>query len=119
MLETPFPFLISKKAGKILIFGTFFSEKNYFGQYFTENLHFQVGHVLLRHFDVMTDFHDFGTNGKERPYLILWYQTTIGLLWLVNFKFTGPGRRVTKKEQNKQKKGSRRRGFRIAYSMVS
>ena len=31
----------------------FFSEKINFGLYFTENRHFQVGHVLLRHCDVI------------------------------------------------------------------
>ena len=53
MLETPFPFFISKKPGEISIFGTFLSEKFHFGLYFAENRHFQVVHVLLRHCDVI------------------------------------------------------------------
>ena len=53
MLETPFPFFISKQVGEILIFGTFLAKKINFGLYFAENRHFRVGHVLLRHCDIL------------------------------------------------------------------
>ena len=51
---------------------------------------------------MLTDFHDFGINGKKRPYPILWYQTTI--LWACKFQVHRggnhpPGRSVTKKAQ--------------------
>ena len=32
----------------------------------------------------LTDFHDFGINGKRRPYPIPWYQTII--LWARQFQ---------------------------------
>ena len=54
MLETPFPFFMSKKPGEIPIFGTFLAEKKInFGLYFAENRHFQVGHVLVRYCDIV------------------------------------------------------------------
>ena len=53
MLETPFPFFISKKSGEIPIFGTFLAKKISFGLYFAENRHFQVGHTLLRNCEVI------------------------------------------------------------------
>ena len=54
MLETPFPFFISKKNRvKSPDIWTFISDKIIFGLYFAENRHFQVGHVLLRHCDVI------------------------------------------------------------------
>ena len=37
---------------------------------------------LWRH--TVTDFHDFGINGKRRPYPILWYQTIT--LWACQFQ---------------------------------
>ena len=99
MLETLFPFFTSKKPSEILIFGTFQlktkKQKNKkqnktkinFGLYFPENRHFQVGHALLRHCDVvLIDFHDFVINRKRRPNPLPWYQTTI--LWAVNFNIT-------------------------------
>ena len=52
MLETPFPFFISKKPGEIRYLQRF-SEKINFGLSFAENQHFQVGHALLRHCDVI------------------------------------------------------------------
>ena len=79
MLETPFSFLTSKKSGEIPIFGTFFSETINFGLYFLENRHFSRRPYFItslrRH--TSTAFHDFGINGKKRPYPILWYQTTV------------------------------------------
>ena len=53
MLETLFPFFTSKNPGEIPMFGFFFSKKINFGLYFAENQHFQVGHALLRHCDVI------------------------------------------------------------------
>ena len=44
---------LSKKAGEIPISGTFFSEKINFSLYFAENQHFQVGHTLLRHCEII------------------------------------------------------------------
>ena len=54
--------------------------------------------ILGRH--TLTNFHDFDINGKKRPYSILWVPKnyTLG----VNFKFTGGGRRVTKKPQEEE-----------------
>ena len=62
------------------------SENINFGLYFAENRHFQVSHVVLRSClcHTLTDFYDFGINGKRRPYPILWYQTTI--LWTCQFQ---------------------------------
>ena len=68
MLETPFPFFISKKSGEIQIFGSFLGEKN-------------LG-SLWHH--MLTDCHDFDINEERRPYPILWYQTTI--LWVCQFQ---------------------------------
>ena len=51
MLETPFSFLISKKPGEIPIFGTFWRKSQLNLAYFAENLHFQVGHALLCHYN--------------------------------------------------------------------
>ena len=49
---------------------------------------------LWRH--TLTDFHDFGINGKKRPYPILWYQTII--LWARQFQVhRGVVNHVTKK----------------------
>ena len=44
------------KTGEIPIFGTFFSEKINFGQYFAENRHYQDGHhafyvIVMSYFD--------------------------------------------------------------------
>ena len=91
MLETPFPFFISKTPGEIPIFGTFLAKKWFFFNlvYFHRKSAFWVRPCLKtslwRH--TLTDFHDFGINGKRRPYPIPWYQTII--LWAVNFKFMG------------------------------
>ena len=89
MLETPFPFFISKKAGEILIFGTFLAKKIDFFSilvYFHWNSAFWVRPCLKtslwRH--TLTDFHDFAINGKRRPYPIPWYQTII--LWARQFQ---------------------------------
>ena len=49
MLETPFPFFLSKKPGEIPIFGTFLGEKiDFFFQFwsiFTDKPLFESGHV--------------------------------------------------------------------------
>ena len=49
LLQTPFPFFISKTPSEISIFGTFFSEKKLnffqFWSIFTENPLFESGHV--------------------------------------------------------------------------
>ena len=89
MLETPFPFFISKKPGEIPIFGTFFSEKMDFVSiwvYFHWKSAFWVRPclktLLWRH--TLTDFHEFGINGKRRPYPIPWYQIII--LWARQFQ---------------------------------
>ena len=89
----------------------FFSEKFNFGLHFVENRHFHVGHVFITclWLHTLTDFHDFGINGKRRPYPILWYQTTI--LWACQFQYhrevvtTPLGRRVTKKKKKKEDDG--------------
>ena len=51
LLETPFPF--KQKSGWSSDIWNFFSEKINSGRYFAENLHYQVGHVLLHHCDVI------------------------------------------------------------------
>ena len=89
-VETPFPFFISKKPGEIPIFGTFFSEKIvvFFSilVYFHWKSAFRVRPCLKtslwRH--TLTDLHDFGINGKRRPYPIPRYQTII--LWARQFQ---------------------------------
>ena len=53
MLQTKFPFFISKKQGEILIFGDFLTKKSILAYICTENQHFQVGRVLLRHCDII------------------------------------------------------------------
>ena len=90
MLETPFPFFISKKPGEIPIFGTFLSEKIDF--FFSILVYFHwksafwvrpcLKTSLWRH--TSSDFHDFGINRKRRPYPIPRYQTII--LWERQFK---------------------------------
>ena len=89
MLKTPFPFFISKKPGEIPIFGTFLAKKLIFFQfwvYFHWKSTFWVRPCLKtslwRH--TLTDFHDFGINGKRRPYPIPWYQKII--LWARQFQ---------------------------------
>ena len=84
MLETPFPFFICKKPGEIPIFGTFLAKKLIFVFFnlglFSLKIRFlspAMKTSLWRH--TLTDFHDFGINGKKRPYPIPWYQTII--LW--------------------------------------
>ena len=67
----------------------FFNEKMDFFSilvYFHWNSTFESGHVWKRHCDVhtLTDSHDFGINGKRRPYPIPWYQTII--LWACQFQ---------------------------------
>ena len=107
MLETPFPFFISKKPGKIPIFGTFFSEKINLGIYNAENRHFQVGHTLLRHCDVISRPIFMILVSMERKDPTLYYGTKQLYFGCVNFKFTGVvttplGRRVTKKKKKKK-----------------
>ena len=105
MLETQFPFFISKKPREILIFGTFLAKKKInFGLYFAENQHFLVGHTLLRHCDVIRwpIFMILVSTERKDPSLILWYQTTV--LWAYQFQIHGgvvitPLGRSTKKAQ--------------------
>ena len=95
MLETQFPSFISKKPDEIPIFGTFLAKKSILFRWkstFSGRLCFITS--LWRH--TLTDFHDFGINGKRRPYTILWHQTTI--LWACQFP-PPLGRRVTKNAQ--------------------
>ena len=53
MLETPLPFFISKKPGEIPIFGTSLAKKSILDHISLKIDIFQVGHVLLRHCDVI------------------------------------------------------------------
>ena len=90
MLKTPFPFFISKKPGEITIFGTFLAKKMDFFFQFWVYFHWKstfwvrpcLKTSLWRH--TLTDFHDFGINGKRRPYPIPWYQKII--LWARQFQ---------------------------------
>ena len=90
MLETPFSFLISKKPGEIPIFGTFLAKKWLFFPPILVYFHWKSAFwvrpclktSLWRH--TLTNFHDFGINGKRRPYPIPWYQTII--LWAHQFQ---------------------------------
>ena len=102
MLNTPFPFFIRKNRVKFWYL-ELFSKKINFGLYFAENRHFQVGHVLLRHCDVICwpIFMILVSMVREDP--TLYYLTKQLYFGRVNFKFTGRvvttplGRRVTKK----------------------
>ena len=109
MLETAFPSFISKNLGEILIFGTFFSEKkNQFWPIFHWKSTFSGQPCFITSFwcHTSTDFHDFGINGKRRPYPSLWYQRTI--LWACQFQVhtgavtTPSGRSVTKKPSGRR-----------------
>ena len=90
MLETPFPFFISKKPGKSPTFGTFLAKKLilFFSVlvYFHWKSDFWVRPCLKtslwRH--TLIDFHEFLSNGKGRPYPIPLYQTVI--LWAHQFQ---------------------------------
>ena len=90
MLETPFPFFIHKKQGEIPIFGIFLAKKWIFFfsilVYFHWKSTFWVRPCLKTSLwcHTLTDFHDFGINGKRRPYPIPWYQTII--LWARQFQ---------------------------------
>ena len=75
MFEIPFSFFINKKLGEIPIFGTFLAKKINFGQYFAENQHFQVGHVLLRHCDVILESIFMILVSMERRHTTLYYGT--------------------------------------------
>ena len=68
----------------------FLAKKNNSGVYFAENRHFQVGHVLLRHCDVMRWPIFIILVSMERRDPTLYYGTN-QLLYFghVNFKFTG------------------------------
>ena len=81
--------LYKQKPGEIPIFGTFLAKKWIFFSiwiYFHWKSAFWVRPCLKtslwRH--TLTDFHDFGINGKRKPYPIPWYKKYFGL---VNFKF--------------------------------
>ena len=83
----------------------FFSKKINFGLYFAENRHFQLGHALLRHCDIIhwPIFMIFVSMERGDP--TLYYGTKQLYFGRVNFKFTRGGnnpllgRRVTKKAQ--------------------
>ena len=53
LVRNPVFLLYKQKIGRISDIWNFFSEKIKFGLYFAENQHFQVGHTLLRHCDVI------------------------------------------------------------------
>ena len=113
--------LYKQKTGWNSDIWNFFSEKFIFGLYLAENRHFQVGHVLLRHCDVirLTDFHDFSINGKRRSYPMLWYQTTRGpILWAYQFQHHGGGNHPHLGRRVRQK-GSGRRGLTYLRRTVS
>ena len=81
--------LCKQKTGWNSDIWNFFSEKiDFFSVlvYFHWNSAFWVRPCLKtslwRH--TLTDFHDFGINGKRRPYPIPWYQTII--LWARQFQ---------------------------------
>ena len=63
----------------------FFSEKIKFGLYLTENWHFQVGHVLLRHCDVKRWSIFMILVSMERGDPILYYGTKQLYFGCVNF----------------------------------
>ena len=81
-----FPLFISKKTGWNSDIWIFFSEKIQFMPLFRWKSTFSGRPCFItslwRH--TLTDFHDFGINGKRRPFPILWYQTTI--LWVCQFQ---------------------------------
>ena len=76
----------------------FFSENIHFGLYFAENQHFQVGHVLLRKCDITRWLILMILVSIERRDPTLYYDTKQLYFGCVNVKFTGGGRRVTKKK---------------------
>ena len=109
MLETSFPFFISKTRGEIPIFGTLIREKKInFGLYFAENRHFQVGHDLLRHCDVIHGPIFMTLVSLEGGDPIRYYGTKQLYFERVNFKFTEV---VTTPPQTCYKKGSGRQGL--------
>ena len=121
MLETPFPFFISKKPGEIPTFGTFLAKKWIFFSilvYFHWKSAFWVRPCLKtslwRH--TSTDFHDFGINRKRRPYPIPWYQTII--LWARQFQVhKGVAPLVNHVTKKKKKKGLVGRGLKHMYGL--
>ena len=111
MLERPFPFSISKKPGEITIFGSFFSEKINFGLYFVENQHSQVGHALLRHYDLIRWPISMILVSMKRGDPTLYYGTKQLYFGRVNIKFTGvvtTSLRKTCYQKKKKKKGGLR-----------
>ena len=69
----------------------FFSKKINFGLYFAENLHFQVGPVLLSHCDVIRWLIFMILVSMERGDPTLYYGTNQLYFGHVNFKVTGDG----------------------------
>ena len=92
MLETPFPFFISKKPGEIPIFGTFLPKKNWFFfsilvYIFTENPLFESGHVWKHHCDVIRWPIFMILVSMERGDPTLYHGTKQSNFGPVNFKF--------------------------------
>ena len=68
-VRTPLSFLISKNPGEIPIFRTFSMKKLNFAFI---SLKIEIFRSAMLHYViVLTDFHDFGINGKRGPYPIL------------------------------------------------
>ena len=95
---------------KIRYLELFQRKKINFGLYFAENRHFQVGHDLLRHCDVIRwpIFIILVSMGRRDP--ILYYGTIKLHFGRVNFKIRGCGnhpfgRRVIKKKKAQEDEG--------------
>ena len=67
-----------------------------FGLYFAENWHFQVGHALLRHCDIIRWLIFMILVSMEWGDPTLYYSTKQLYFGHVNFKFTGGGLRKTR-----------------------
>ena len=118
MLETPFHFFLSKKTGWNSDMWNFLAKKKRF--FFSILVYFHwkstfwvrpcLKTSLRRH--TLTDFHDFGINGKRRPYPLPWYQTII--LWAHQFEVhKGVGNHPPPFVNHVTKKGLVRRGLRV------
>ena len=78
-----------KKTSEIPIFGTLLAKKINFGLDFAENQYFQVGHVLLRHYDVIHWPIFMILVSMERGDPTLYHGTKHLYFGSVNFKITG------------------------------
>ena len=91
-VRNPISLLYKQKTGWKSDIWNFCSEKTInFGLYFAENRHFQIGHTLLRHCDVIRWLIFTILVSMERKDPTLYYCTKQLYFGHVNLKFTGGG----------------------------